>query len=270
MEKKRLKPGMHTFVICAYKESPYLEECIVSLQNQLLQSKIIMVTSTPNEHINQLAKKYKLSLFINEGESGIAQDWNFGIGKCQSKFVTIAHQDDIYKPEYLLETMRHLKQREDALISFTDYGELRENRGLEKSVLLFVKRILLLPMCVRRWQSSFFFRRRCISFGNSICCPSVTYCMERLKQPVFEKKYGSNLDWQTWAALAEREGAFVYIRKILMYHRIHEESATSGLIKNRSRAREDKEMLERFWPAPVAGLLARFYSYGEKLNGKKK
>lgn len=270
MEKRRLKPGVHTFVICAYKESPYLEECIVSLQNQLLQSSIIMVTSTPNEHINLLAQKYELPLFINDGESGIAQDWNFGIGKCQSKFITIAHQDDTYKPEFLLETMKRLKLREDALISFTDYGEIREGAQVEKSMLLTIKRILLLPMHVRKWQSLVFFRKRCLSLGNPICCPSVTYCMERLKQPIFEKKYGSNLDWQTWAALAESEGSFVYIRKALMYHRIHEESATSGLIQNHARAAEDKEMLERFWPAPIAGLLARLYSHGENLNVKKK
>ena len=39
----------HTFVICAYKESPYLEECIQSLQAQTVSSQILMVTSTPNE-----------------------------------------------------------------------------------------------------------------------------------------------------------------------------------------------------------------------------
>ena len=36
----------HTFVICAYKESKYLEECIKSLINQTVKSNIIMTTST--------------------------------------------------------------------------------------------------------------------------------------------------------------------------------------------------------------------------------
>ena len=34
----------HTFAICAYKESQYLEECIKSLQNQTVKSNIIMAT----------------------------------------------------------------------------------------------------------------------------------------------------------------------------------------------------------------------------------
>ena len=68
----------HTFVICAYKESPFLEECIISLKKQRLKSNIIMVTSTPNSYISSLADKYQILLKVNTGESGIVQDWNFG------------------------------------------------------------------------------------------------------------------------------------------------------------------------------------------------
>ena len=66
----------HTFAICAYKQSPYLEECICSLTAQTVKSNIIIATSTPNDYIKALAEKYHLSLYINQGESGIAQDWN--------------------------------------------------------------------------------------------------------------------------------------------------------------------------------------------------
>ena len=45
----------HTFVICAYKESPYLEECIQSLMNQRIKSNVIITTSTPNVYIERLA-----------------------------------------------------------------------------------------------------------------------------------------------------------------------------------------------------------------------
>ena len=34
----------HTFTVCAYKESPYLEECVQSLINQTVKSKIIICT----------------------------------------------------------------------------------------------------------------------------------------------------------------------------------------------------------------------------------
>ena len=59
----------HTFAICAYKESPFLEECIQSLLGQTIPSTIIIVTSTDNAYIQNMAEKYHLELFINHGES---------------------------------------------------------------------------------------------------------------------------------------------------------------------------------------------------------
>ena len=50
----------HTFVVCAYKESQYLEECIQSVLNQNVKSKVIISTGTPNSYIKEIAEKYKL------------------------------------------------------------------------------------------------------------------------------------------------------------------------------------------------------------------
>ena len=66
----------HTFAVCAYKESPYLEECIKSLKSQTIKSNILIATSTPNDYIKGIADKYEIPYYINEGEGGITQDWN--------------------------------------------------------------------------------------------------------------------------------------------------------------------------------------------------
>ena len=86
----------HTFAICAYKESPFLEECIQSLLGQTIPSTIIIVTSTDNAYIQNMAEKYHLELFINHGESGITQDWMFAYRSARTELMTIAHQDDTY------------------------------------------------------------------------------------------------------------------------------------------------------------------------------
>ncbi len=100
----------HTFVVCAYKKSPFLEECIKSLLNQNIKSNIIMTTSTPNEYIEGLSQKYDIPLFINKGETGIGQDWNFGISNTKTDYVTVAHQDDVYNPNYLEEIVKFLNK----------------------------------------------------------------------------------------------------------------------------------------------------------------
>ena len=90
---------MHTFVIPAYKESPFIEQCIQSLLAQSVKSNIIITTSTPTDFIKEIAKKYDLPYYIND-KKGIAADWNFALSKVTTPLATIAHQDDIYEPSY--------------------------------------------------------------------------------------------------------------------------------------------------------------------------
>ncbi len=67
----------HTFAICAYKASPYLEACIRSLLAQTVPSDIILCTSTPNDYIYQVADKYQIDVYVNEAGGNISADWNF-------------------------------------------------------------------------------------------------------------------------------------------------------------------------------------------------
>ena len=62
---KKKEAADHTFVVCAYQESPYLEACICSLKKQTVSSRILIATSTPNKHIEKLAEKYGLELKVS-------------------------------------------------------------------------------------------------------------------------------------------------------------------------------------------------------------
>ena len=57
----------HTFVICAYKESPYLEECIQSLKKQEKASELLLVTSTPCEYIENICNRHEVPMKVNTG-----------------------------------------------------------------------------------------------------------------------------------------------------------------------------------------------------------
>lgn len=256
----------HTFVICAYGESPYLEECIRSLLNQKRKSPVLIATSTPNEHIRKLAEKYKLPLKINHGKCGISADWNFACEQADASCVTLAHQDDIYEQEYSQNIITFLKEAKHPLIIFTDYSELREEKKVEFNELLCVKRLLLSPLKLKVLQNSKFVRRRILSIGSPICCPSVTLVKDNLpKQAIFEDNMKSNVDWQAWEKISQLNGSFVYIPKKLMCHRIHEDATTAKMLKKSERRAEDIYMFCKFWPKPIACLLELFYKKAEKL-----
>ena len=256
----------HTFVICAYQESPYLEECIKSVCNQTVTTNVVIVTSTENNHIRELSKKYGIELLIKKGEPGIASDWNFALSVAKTPLVTIAHQDDVYESRYAEELLLMECRLDRLLIYFTNYDEIRGNKQVESNTLLNVKRVLLSPLRNGRFQSSRIVRRRILSLGSAICCPSVTVNKNNIPLPLFQKGMGSNLDWQAWERLSKYTGSFYYNDSILMHHRIHEGSETTRLINDKTRGSEDLAMFELFWPKPIAIIINKAYSLSEKSN----
>lgn len=260
-----LNPNKHTFVICAYKESEFLEPCIQSLLDQTLKTQILMITSTDNEYIRNMAKKYTIPLSIN-AKGGIGEDWNFALDIAEEagyEYVTLAHQDDIYLPSYAKKCLGAMTK--DSLIAFTNYQEIKNGEVIPKNKNLIIKEKLLSP--IKAFPKSKFIRNRSLSLGNGICCPAVTYHLNNLGAFRFATNFTSNLDWDAWYRIGSMDGSFCYLPEALMCHRIHENSETSNAIENDLRTQEDLKMLKRYWPAFLAKLLNKFYSKGQESNG---
>lgn len=260
---------LHTFVICAYKESPYLEECINSILSQSVKSKVIIATSTPNEFIKSMASKFSIELFINNNKPEISSDWNFAINQVNTKYFTIAHQDDIYKTNYVEFMLSFFKRSKHPLIFFSNYSELRKNGEIDNSSLLNIKRIMLFPLKLNVFWNSKWIRRIVLSFGNPICCPAVSYCKDNLFFPIFSDHFKCDLDWDAWERISKLDGDFLYCSNILVSHRIHEKSTTTELIDNHIRTAEDLEMFQVFWPNFFAKFINKIYSKSEDSNTLK-
>jgi glycosyltransferase involved in cell wall biosynthesis len=256
----------HTFVICAYQESPFLENCIRSLEEQTLHSRILMITSTPGPWLSDVAQRHGLSLLVNPNGAGIGSDWEFGLSSARTPLVTLAHQDDLYEPEYLKSALACLNAAARPLIFFSDYAELRGSEKTTRNANLSIKKLMLFPLRFRQLQKSRWVRRRVLSLGNPVCCPAVTYVRQAVPSPLFDRSFSCNLDWAAWARLADLKGSFAYLPVPLMQHRIHSGSTTTKIIGENKRVTEDLRILRRFWPSPLANLIERIYSRGEQSN----
>ena len=200
----------HTYVVCAYGKSAYLQECIDSLLRQSKKSNIIMVSSTPSDFLDNISKKYGISLYINEGQKGIAGDWNFGLSMVKTPIATIAHQDDVYEPWYTEKVLQYINESKRPLIFFSDYGEIRNGIKEKNNKLLIIKRLMLFPLRLNKMSSSIFVRRRILSFGSPISCPTVSYFLPNLQSKIFESHYKSDLDWQAWEKISRYNGEFLF------------------------------------------------------------
>lgn len=254
----------HTFVICAYGESAYLENCIQSLKNQTVKSRVICYTSTPNQLIKDLCHQYDIELFVKEG-GGIGKDWNNALSFAETNYVTIAHQDDIYCDQYAEKIVAAFDRYPDSSIVYSDYAEWKDGKEILSNTNLKIKRLML--SALNLFPNSKFWRNRILAFGNAISCPAVTYNLAKLPGFTFKETFRTNLDWYAWYDISSHfKGRFTYISQVLMYHRIHEESETSVTISDNTRTKEDLEIYQLLWPDFIAKVLIRFYQKSQKSN----
>ncbi|MCK1238656.1 glycosyltransferase [Streptococcus uberis] len=258
----------HTIAICAYGESSYLEDCILSIKKQSIQSEIYLYTSTPNDYIKSLGKKYNLPLYIGQRKS-IGADWNQALSHCKTVYATIVHQDDIYDKMFTKKVLATFEKHPDSIIVYTDYHELKMStegsHDIVSSQNLKIKRLMLNVLSI--FPSSKWWRNRVISFGNPICCPSVSYNLTKLSDFKFDEEMKTSLDWFAWYTISNNNnGRFSYIKEPLMHHRIHDESETTATISNNSRTKEDLQMYQMLWPSAVANLLIKFYKKSQNSN----
>lgn len=249
----------HTFAVCAYKESEYLEECVKSLLEQTVKTNIIMATSTPNSYIKGIADKYGLPLFVREGKSDIRDDWNFAYNTASTEWVTIAHQDDVYNSHYVEEMIRKLSTVKKPIAYVTDYIPIKNGKIGPRDSNSKIRRFLRQPLKNNRLASTRFWKRAVLSLGNSICCPAVTYHKSVLGGSFFTSELKYNIDWDTFLKFADIDGTFAYTDKPLTYYRVHDGATSKEFIVDHKREKDDTYMFRKFWPGWIVRIIMHFY-----------
>jgi glycosyltransferase involved in cell wall biosynthesis len=258
----------HSFVIPVYRAAPHLTVLLESLRAQTgTPSEILLASSTPSAELAATAKRFALPLHVNPQRIDIAADWNFALAKAKTGLVTLAHQDDVFAPNYVEQLTGALLRHPAALLAFCDYSEHTVLAARPANINLKIKRALRRhAFGTRECISEARDKVRLLSLGNPICCPSVMFNRGTLGDFQFPNGYKTNLDWMAWLELARRTGGFVYVPECLVSKGVHAESETTASIANRAREREDRAIFEALWPWPVAAALAALYKFGYRAN----
>ena len=257
-------PDNHTFVICAYKDSEYLEALLDSIFAQTVSSKALVTTSAPTGRMLETAGKYGLEVLVNPEAAGIGPDWSYAYSAAGTDYVTLAHQDDVYEPRYAETVIAALAKAKDPVLAYTSYYEIRPEGRVDDNRLLKVKGLMNAP--IGAFPKSRFVRNRVLSMGCPVSCPSVVYNKKRFSDFSFIRDMKTNLDWDAWYRLAKEPGEFIYIKERLVGHRIHEGSETTSGIGSGARSAEDLIMFKRYWPDGIARRIHRFYEKGLESN----
>ncbi len=257
----------HAFVIPAHGESPYLERCLESLHAQQTTSPVTIATRAATPGIMALARQYGASVRVNnQPQTGIGNDWNFALQCTDAAWVTLAHQDDVYDPDFSTLVIDAINRHDGAILVTTAYRELVGDSVRKSSSLMVIKKVLMeLGFAGSELARIPFAKQNTLRFGCAIGCPTATINMAKT-QLRFRTDLKNNLDWAAWLVLARAQGDFVYLRRPLMSHRIHQNSETTSGLDSGTRESEDRLLLRSFWPAAIADLIASTYGLAYRSN----
>jgi hypothetical protein len=261
------KSLQHTFSILIYRESQFLEDCILSLTKQTVPSHILLSTSTPSSFLDRIAEKHGMAIACNPRRRSISDDWTFAYNAAPTRFVTLTHQDDIYSPRYTERCLRLADCHRDCLIVFADYNEWVRGVVRHSNSNLIIKRVILACSYLGKESLTTRFRKKILlCLGSPIPCPTVMFNKDAIGSFEFSNAFSINLDWDAWLRLSEMRGSFLFANEQLVTHRIHEDSQTSAGIGKGVRRAEDKILFARLWPAPIAWILTCLYSLSYASN----
>ncbi|MGH6987933.1 MAG: hypothetical protein ACRED9_13990 [Caulobacteraceae bacterium] len=252
----------HAFAISAFGDSPFLASCLASLTRQSVASRLVVTTATPSQFIAREAERFGAPMIVNEHGRNIAEDWNFALEAIDARYVTIAHQDDVYFDRFVEDSLAALAAAPDAVLSFTGCREIDDEGRPRFSRTDLVKQLLDRAILGRAERVSGAHLRTFLSFGNPLACSSVTFDKTRLEGFAFSPRYRSNLDWDAWLRLISQGGVFARAPAILVGRRRNPLTATSRLIREGVRQSEDLALFRRLWPKPLAELIAQGYRTG--------
>ena len=114
-------------VIATYNGERYLYEQIDSIFSQSLQpDKIIVVDDCSTDGTTDIIAKYRknhpeIIVFIqNEKNLGYVKTFERGISRCQTDYIALSDQDDIWKPNKIQNCYHALEHNTDAKLCFHD------------------------------------------------------------------------------------------------------------------------------------------------------
>lgn len=264
MDKNIDYSKIHTFAICAYGESPYLEECILSLISQSVKSSVIMCAPKSTPFLERIVNKYEIPFYVRDAEANIRDDWNFAYNHADTKYVTLAHQDDLYHGRFVEKTIKCMSKYEKPLFCVTDYLPIKLVTLPYKDINCRIRHFLRSPLKIKFLSDKPFIKKGILMFGNSICCPTVTYNKSLLGESIFTSELNYDIDWDTFYILGQRDGSIAYVDKPLAYYRLHNGSTSKEFITNHKRHIDDIEMFSKFWPEYIVKNIMKIYKKAYK------
>ena len=210
-----------TVCVPTYNRAPLLRKCLASLLNQSARDyEVIVADNCSTDGTPEIVRSFtdpRLRYHRHESNIGPFGNMNWLIEEARGEYVCIAHDDDVYGPEFL--------QRESELLDrYPNVGMVHsavhevDIEGTRRQVVRAYPTTRVLPgkdEFVRYLQ------------GHNVCCSSVMARRALFRENPFDPRFLSAdfLMWMKFALLAD----VGYVAEPLLDMRVHGDTVTSWL-----------------------------------------
>jgi hypothetical protein len=238
------------FLIPFKSNFTYLRETLLSVGSQTIHdwSATVFNDSPCARDVEQLVSSFsddRMTFVHNQSPLGIAGNWNTALSSTNAEFATLVHADDILTPTYAAKVLSLHKLHPDTYGVFTGVRIIDQRGAPMRFSIPDVAKKMLHPFlpepCIVAGDKGL----RTLLRGDFIFCPTVTYRVDRLRHPVFDKSLRMSLDLQSFADAILRGEQFVGTKDTHYLYRRHPTSTTSILNSDSSRFIEELQTYRR-------------------------
>lgn len=246
---RQMAPRIH-FLVPFKSNVAFLHETLASIVAQTRSDwkATVFDDSTSPAEVDTLVARVgdpRITVVHNATPRGIGGNWNAALGAAEAEFAALIHADDVLAPTYA-EAVLALHDSHPGTYGVFTGVRIIDATGARKrfSAPDVAKKILhptLPEPCVVAGDAGL----RSLLRGDFIFCPTVTYRVDRLRQPVFDESLRMTLDLQSFADAILRGERFVGTKAAHYHYRRHAASTTSTLNANASRFEEELSTYRR-------------------------
>lgn len=234
-----------SFVVPCCNAGSHLAPLLRSLLAQsLVGLEIVLVDDASDDDSVATAEAVgggRIRVERNAARLGIASNWNRALAATATPYVCIAHQDDLYEPDFAARMLAALEQSPKAAFAHCRARTIDdEGRDLPSAIEDFKADIWRRGLAGDGRQRLF---ARLLQ-GNFICCSSMVYRRAALADVGgFDPGLQFTLDWQMSLRLLLAGHDVAHVDATLIAYRRHRTNATRKHIATHDRYREELRTL---------------------------
>jgi glycosyltransferase involved in cell wall biosynthesis len=213
------KPKLTVFLI-TYNREKYIKSSIDSILNQSYKNfKFIILDNASTDQTEKIVKSFnnpKIKYIRHQINIGAVENTNFAINTCDTKYLTIFHDDDIMYSDMLESQINEMENNPDYSIISTRSSYIDQNNNEIKKKLLY--------KYDREVYTGNQYLIHFFSTNKGLVCPSVMFRHDFLvlNKLRFNFNVGLANDQYMWFEIGKYGGKICVLNKILMKYRLHQ------------------------------------------------